>query len=78
MNTFFTGTGASNIGVNDVVADGDLLASGFVDKETGALASSDNTNANAMAKTRYDRLDMKDYTYTGKGDDCHGNLHHAG
>ncbi|MGD9825474.1 flagellar hook-associated protein FlgK [Desulfobacter sp.] len=68
VNTFFTGTGTSTIGVNDVVSDGDLLASGIMDKATGALASSDNTNANAMAGTRYDTLDIKDYTYTrGKG-----------
>jgi flagellar hook-associated protein 1 FlgK len=67
VNTFFTGTGVSNIGVNDVVSDGDLLASGIMDRETGELASSDNTNANAMADTRYDSLDMKDYTYTRGG-----------
>jgi flagellar hook-associated protein 1 FlgK len=38
-----------------------------MDRETGELASSDNTNANAMADTRYDSLDMKDYTYTRGG-----------
>lgn len=67
VNTFFTGTGVSNIGVNDVVSDGDFLASGIMDRETGELASNDNTNANAMADTRYDSLDMKDYTYTRGG-----------
>ena len=67
VNTFFTGTDASTIGVNDVVSDGDLLASGIMDRETGELASSDNTNANAMADTRYDSMDMKKYTYT-RGD----------
>jgi len=68
VNTFFTGTGTSTIGVNDVVSDGDLLAAGIMDKSTGTLASSANANANAMAETRYDSLDMKDYTYTrGKG-----------
>ncbi|WP_321495797.1 flagellar hook-associated protein FlgK [uncultured Desulfobacter sp.] len=68
VNTFFTGTGASTIGVNDVVSDGDLLASGILNTETFELASSDNTNALAMAETRYDSLDMKEYTYTrGEG-----------
>ncbi len=68
VNTFFTGTGASNIRVNDVVSDGDLLASGIMDAQTGALASGDNTNALAMADTRYDSVDMKTYTYTrGQG-----------
>nr|WP_320015079.1 flagellar hook-associated protein FlgK [uncultured Desulfobacter sp.] len=68
VNTFFTGTGASNISVNDVVSDTDLLASGIVNTQTGALAASDNTNALAMADTRYDSVDMKTYTYTrGEG-----------
>ncbi|NDY70499.1 flagellar hook-associated protein FlgK [Desulfobacter hydrogenophilus] len=68
LNTFFTGTGASNISVNGVVSYTDLLASGIVDTQTGALASSDNTNALAMADTRYDSVDMKAYTYTrGEG-----------
>ncbi|WP_320040933.1 flagellar hook-associated protein FlgK [uncultured Desulfobacter sp.] len=64
VNTFFTGTGTSTISVNDVVADGDLLASGILDAETFELASGDNTNALAMAETRYDSVDMKSYTYT--------------
>ena len=68
VNTFFTGTKASNISVNDVLSDTDLLASGILDIQTGELASSDNTNALAMAYTRYESLDMKAYTYTrGKG-----------
>ncbi|EIM64671.1 flagellar hook-associated protein FlgK [Desulfobacter postgatei] len=68
VNTFFTGTDASTISVNDVVSDGDLMASGILDTETFELASSDNTNALAMAETRYDSLDMKAYTYTrGEG-----------
>lgn len=68
VNTFFTGTGASTISVNDVVSDGDLLASGIMDTETFELAAGDNTNALAMADTRYDSVDMKAYTYTrGEG-----------
>jgi len=68
VNTFFTGTNALNIGVNDVVSDGDLLASGIIDRKTGVISSGNNTNADAMADTRYDSLDVKKYTYTrGKG-----------
>ncbi len=68
VNTFFTGTDAATISVNEVVSDGDYLASGMVDTETGALAASDNTNALAMSDTRYTTLDMKAYTYTrGEG-----------
>jgi flagellar hook-associated protein 1 FlgK len=68
VNTFFTGTKASDIRVNDVLSDTDLLASGILDTETFALAAGDNTNALAMADTRYDSVDMKAYTYTrGEG-----------
>ena len=68
VNTFFTGTKASNISVNDVLSDTDLLASGIVDIQTGELAAGDNTNARAMADTRYDSVEMKAYTYTrGEG-----------
>lgn len=68
VNTFFTGTGASDIGVNDVVSDGDFLASGIMDTKNFELAAGDNTNALAMAETRYDSVDMKSYTYArGKG-----------
>jgi flagellar hook-associated protein 1 FlgK len=68
VNTFFTGTKASDISVNDVLSDTDLLASGLLDTQTGALAAGDNTNALAMADTRYDSVDMKAYTYTrGEG-----------
>ena len=68
VNTFFTGTKASNIRVNDVLSDTDLLASGILDIQTGELAAGDNTNARAMADTRYDSVDMKAYTYTrGEG-----------
>ncbi|MCG8616816.1 MAG: hypothetical protein MI802_11415, partial [Desulfobacterales bacterium] len=64
VNTYFTGTDAGSIGVNEVVADGDYLASGMVDTETGALAAGDNTNALAMADTRYTELEMKQWNYT--------------
>jgi flagellar hook-associated protein 1 FlgK len=68
VNTFFTGTKASDIRVNDVLSDTDLLASGILDTETFELAAGDNTNAMAMADTRYDSVDMKAYTYTrGEG-----------
>ena len=68
VNTFFTGTSASTINVNDVVSDGDFLASGIMDTELFTLATGDNTNALAMADTRYDSVEMKAYTYTrGEG-----------
>ena len=63
VNTFFTGTDASTIAVNEVVADTDMLASGIIDTQTFTIASGDNSNALAMAETRYDTLDMKEYTY---------------
>jgi len=67
LNTFFTGTDAGNIGVNEVLADGDYIASGMVDSSTGELSSGDNTNALAMADTRYETLLMKQWDYTRGG-----------
>ncbi len=64
INTFFTGSDAESMGVNEILADGDYLASGMVDTETGELSSGDNTNALAMADTRYESLEMKDWDYT--------------
>ncbi|MCG8636983.1 MAG: hypothetical protein MI863_24335, partial [Desulfobacterales bacterium] len=64
INTFFTGTGAADMGVNPLVADGRYLATGMVDKETFTTAPGDNSNAMAMADTRYDPLAMKTYDYT--------------
>ena len=64
LNTFFTGTDAASIGVNEVLADGDYIASGLVDFATGELAAGDNTNALAMSDTRNKTLSMKEWDYT--------------
>ena len=64
LNTYFTGVDAGTIGVNQVLADGDYLASGMVDSATGELASGDSTNAMAMADTRYEKLSLKNWNYT--------------
>jgi len=64
VNTFFIGTDASSIEVNEVLEDGDYIAAGMVDQETGELSSGDNTNALAMADTRYTDLEMKQWDYT--------------
>lgn len=64
LNTFFTGTDASSVGVNIVLENGDYLASGMVDTETGELSSADNTNALAMANTRNETLEIKQWSYT--------------
>ncbi len=64
INTFFTGTDAGTIGVNEVLADGDYIASGRVDSTTGELSSGDNTNALAMSDTRNETLSIKQWEYT--------------
>ena len=62
LNTFFTGSNARTIGVNKVLANGDYIASGRVDAATGELSQGNNTNA--MADTRHDTLEMKNWDYT--------------
>jgi len=69
LNTFFTGTDASTIAVNEVLEDSEYIASGIVDTETGEVASADNTNALAMADTRYTELELRDWDYT-RGEDA--------
>ncbi|WP_022665846.1 flagellar hook-associated protein FlgK [Desulfospira joergensenii] len=64
LNTFFTGTDAQTIGVNKILEDGDYLASGMVDKDTGEISSADNINSLAMANTRDQTLSMKQWEYT--------------
>ena len=64
LNTFFTGTGASDMGVNELMADGEYLATGLIDPETGTIASGDNSNALAMADTRNNTLEMKQWDYS--------------
>jgi flagellar hook-associated protein 1 FlgK len=64
LNTFFTGTDAGTIGVNEVLADGDYIASGLVDAATGELSSGGNTNALAMSDTRNETLSLKQWDYT--------------
>ncbi len=64
LNTFFTGSDAGTMGVNELVEDGDYLASGMVDTDTGELSSGDNTNALAMSDTRNTTIEMKEWDYT--------------
>ncbi len=67
LNTFFTGSDAATMGVNELLEDGDYLASGMVDTDTGELSSGDNTNALAMSDTRNTTIEMKEWTYTRGG-----------
>jgi flagellar hook-associated protein 1 FlgK len=73
LNTFFTGTDAASIGVNAVLADGDYIASGMVDSDTGELSAGDNTNALAMSDTRNETISIKDWDYT-RGEDATATL----
>nr|NJM03437.1 hypothetical protein [Desulfobacula sp.] len=50
--------------MNEVLADGDYIASGMVDATTGELSSGDNTNALAMSDTRNETLSLKQWDYT--------------
>lgn len=65
INTFFTGTDAGNMGVNGLMADGNHIASGMVNPDTGEISAGDKANnALSMADTRYDSLTMKQWTYS--------------
>ncbi|MCG8565403.1 MAG: hypothetical protein MI747_10020, partial [Desulfobacterales bacterium] len=64
INTFYTGTDAESMGVNSTMADGDFIASGRIDPETGERVAGDNSNALAMSNVRYEELDMKKWHFS--------------
>ncbi len=73
LNTYFTGTDAATMGLNELLKNGEYIASGIIDRETGEVASADNTNARAMAETRYKELEIRDWDYT-RGEDATASL----
>jgi flagellar hook-associated protein 1 FlgK len=64
LNTFFTGSDAASMGVNELMADTDHLASGTVNTETGELKTGENNNALSMSDTRNTNVKMKKWNYT--------------
>jgi flagellar hook-associated protein 1 FlgK len=63
INTFFSGSDANTIGVNDIFStDQRLIAAGKVDA-SGAMAAGDNTNALDLADLQYEGVTIRKWTY---------------
>ena len=62
INTFFTGSSAGNMGVNDVISsDKDYIASAQIDT-SGNYATGDNSNAMAICDLQYTSIDIVQWT----------------
>ena len=62
INTFFTGSSAGGMGVNDVIgSDKDCIASAQIDS-SGDYAAGDNTNALAIIDLQYTSIDIAQWT----------------
>jgi flagellar hook-associated protein 1 FlgK len=63
INTFFKGSDASTMKINEKLSDTKYIASGKIDNETGAITQGDNENALAMADIQYQSMIMKHWEF---------------
>ncbi|WDP91748.1 MAG: flagellar hook-associated protein FlgK [Desulfobacter sp.] len=69
LNTFFTGTSALDIGVNEVLKDTERIAAGVVDSQTGAITTGSNETALDIADLAYTALEMTQTDFV-RGEDA--------
>lgn len=70
VNTFFDGTGSSNIGICQMIElNRDMIAAGQVDPVTGNISSGDNANAVALADLKYTNLNITEWHANRIGSD---------
>jgi flagellar hook-associated protein 1 FlgK len=80
INTFFTGTTAGGMGVNNAIgSDKDYIAAAQVDSDAtssgyGAFATGDNTNALAMTDLQYIARDISEWTYDRLNGNTEGTI----
>ena len=63
INTFFTGDGARNMGVNEKVQDTKFLAAGKINGADGSVKQGDNRNALAMTQAQDETHTMKQWEF---------------
>ncbi len=67
INTFFDGTEARDIKMNDLlIKDKDLIAAGRVVSANGAFYAGDNSNALELASLRDEKITLNRYAYDGE------------
>ncbi len=67
VNTFFTGSCAMSMGINETLSDADAIAAGKVDAQTGSNASGDNSNALLLSECGNVTVNMARWTFA-RGD----------
>lgn len=73
INTFYDGSTALDMEVNDVLSDTKYVAAGLIDSQTGIIAEGDNTNALAMTDVQSETRIMKHWEYT-RGADAQSSI----
>ncbi|MBF0229405.1 MAG: flagellar hook-associated protein FlgK [Desulfamplus sp.] len=64
FNTFFKGSDALTMGLNDVVKDTNFVAAATIDSKTGRVYKGDNSNTLAIADVQFESLNMKQWSFT--------------
>ncbi len=74
INTFFKGTGAGNIGVNDAIGENkDLIAAGIIESD-GTFAKGDNRNAISIAGIQNQEITISQWTCDRTDGDTEGSV----
>jgi flagellar hook-associated protein 1 FlgK len=74
INTFYQGSDAGSIRINEVLRDTKYIAAAAVDSETGALSQGDNGNAIAMADVQFETFTLKQWEYLRGQDPSSGQI----
>lgn len=75
INTFFTGSGIGDIGVNSQIStDKNFIAAASINSSDGTFATGDNQNSIAIADIRYQSKDISQWTMARTQADTEANL----
>jgi flagellar hook-associated protein 1 FlgK len=72
INTFFKGTDAMTMKINEDLKDTKLIAAAVIDGKTGKISKGDNSNALAMADVQYQEKTFRLWTFE-RGSDAKSN-----
>lgn len=73
INTFFSGTNAMTMAVNDTLLDANAIAAASINSETGEISQGDNSNALTLSDLQYQTIDMETWSFS-RGSDAQSNL----
>jgi flagellar hook-associated protein 1 FlgK len=73
INTFFSGTDAMTMEVNDKLSDSNGIAAARINSETGEISQGDNSNALKLASLQHKTIDMEVWSFN-RGSDAQSNL----